>query len=128
MAFETTICQECPTPIQWPSLRAAYLRCINIALDTRDAMLKDRYARISELESQLKAMTAERDAQAEAVRVWRKAAEAGYNLSLYAAASREDNTPEYVAGIMEECQATQDAYDEATRHPIAVAAVKGGGG
>ena len=56
MAFETTICQECPTPIQWPTLRAAYLRCINIALDTRDAMLKDRDARISALESQVKAL------------------------------------------------------------------------
>lgn len=60
MAFETTICQECPTPIQWPTLRAAYLRCINIALDTRDAMLKDRDARISALEAQVKALTAER--------------------------------------------------------------------
>ncbi len=42
MAFETTICQECPTPIQWPGLRAAYLRCINIALDARDSMLAER--------------------------------------------------------------------------------------
>jgi len=49
MAFETTICQECPTPIQWPGLRAAYLRCINIALDARDSMLAERDTTIDRL-------------------------------------------------------------------------------
>ena len=53
MAFETTIYSECPTPIQWPSLRAAYLRCINIALDVRDTAMREQLDRITALETAL---------------------------------------------------------------------------
>ena len=42
MAFETTICEECPTPIQWQQLRKHYLFLINTALDVRDQHLKER--------------------------------------------------------------------------------------
>ena len=46
MAFETTICEECPTPIQWQQLRKHYLFLINTALDVRDAKLKEQAATI----------------------------------------------------------------------------------
>lgn len=137
MAFETTICQECPTPIQWPSLRAAYLRCINIALDTRDAMLKDRDARIAALEAQVKTLTAERDAQAEAVRnagcffcrdcdAVRCEEGVASKLRKIAEQSGKRNWWNVVIYVIELHRMVLDAMRRDMNNPIAAAAVKGG--
>ena len=55
MAFETTICEECPTPIQWQQLRKHYLFLINTALDVRDAKLKEQDQTIALLRAEVKA-------------------------------------------------------------------------
>ena len=71
MAFETTICEECPTPIHWKLLRQHYLFLINQSLDARDAKLKEQSQRIEELQLMLKVLQDE-------VRAWRKHDETHY--------------------------------------------------
>ena len=77
MAFETVICEECPTPIQWQQLRKAYLRMINIALEERDKKLKEQDAvllRVAEFASALRALFLAEDTDI-SVREYKKLAE-----------------------------------------------------
>lgn len=77
MAFETTICEECPTPIQWQRLRKHYLFLINTALDVRDAKLKEQDATIEligEFASSLRAFYLADDDDKISVRQYKKMA------------------------------------------------------
>lgn len=77
MAFETTICEECPTPIQWQQLRKHYLFLINTALDVRDAKLKEKDATIEligEFASSLRAFYLADDDDKISVRQYKKMA------------------------------------------------------
>jgi len=56
------------------------------------------------------ALTLENTTLREQVQTLREFAHIAHQLSMYAAASRRQNTPEYLEGMMEECKAVQDAY------------------
>ena len=70
------------------------------------------------------AVRTENTALREAVRVLAVAASLGNDLSMYAASSRVDNTPEFVEGLMEECEAVQGSFGVAANNDIARAAIE----
>jgi hypothetical protein len=80
--------------------------------------------RIQELSDNLRNKDAEISVLYRAIVVLAASARLGNELSEYAAASELENTPEFLEGLIEQCQGVQDAYRRVDDNLVAAAAVK----